>query len=138
MMNHERCHYLVCSIILLCLHPFLWMRLLACLRVSVYMCVHVHVCVCVCVCVCVPPQFCKAGADGRTPSQRAAMLAGSLAELCSAGVPLDIESIAAGVVCEAAEAREKQLLNFISLSQPPLLYLLVFCPFLAQPLPAHM
>lgn len=46
-------------------------------------------------------QLCPPRADGRTPSARAVQLASTLADLCAAGLPLQSESIAAGIVAEA-------------------------------------
>ncbi|KXZ53528.1 hypothetical protein GPECTOR_7g978 [Gonium pectorale] len=47
-------------------------------------------------------QACPPRADGRTPATRAVQLASSLADLVAAGLPLDADSLCAGVVAEAA------------------------------------
>mmetsp|Transcript_30964 Transcript_30964/g.68597 ORF Transcript_30964/g.68597 Transcript_30964/m.68597 type:complete len:668 (+) Transcript_30964:195-2198(+) len=41
--------------------------------------------------------------DGRTATARAVQLAATLADLCAAGLPLDAEAIAAGIVLEAVD-----------------------------------
>ena len=48
-------------------------------------------------------QQAPARADGRMPAERAVQLASTLADLCAAGLPLDAEAIAAGVIVEVAD-----------------------------------
>lgn len=51
--------------------------------------------------------------DGRTPVERSIDLAATLADLCSCGLPLDADCIAAGIVAEAVEL---QYLNIRTVS----------------------
>lgn len=48
-------------------------------------------------------QLAPPRADGRSPSGRAVQLAATLADLCAAGLPLDSDSIAAGILADAVQ-----------------------------------